>query len=80
MKRKDQPKPDYNLIARLEVELGIVDPPVVVEGVMSRKQFDSTVNNTTRIVIHDTTRPKLAGLGGEEWFKICRGDTDAGLD
>ena len=55
------PKPDYNLIARLEVELGIVDPPVVVEKYMTPKQF-------------------LSGLGGEEWFKMCRGDTDAGLD
>lgn len=40
-KRRPQapPKPDYNYIRRLEVELGIVLPPVVTNGTMTQEEW-----------------------------------------
>lgn len=43
---EEAPKPDYNLIARLEVELGIVDPPIVAKGYMTREEYDAGMSYT----------------------------------
>jgi hypothetical protein len=33
------PKPDYNKIRQLEIELGIKDPPVVTSGVFTQEKW-----------------------------------------